>query len=202
MGSVPFSRISGEDLHDMCVRGDESAWRYLYNYVVKILRAGQWRLPVEVEDMAQQILCHLLAGSIDKVKHKHAFRAFVRRVAVNQVLDTLKKKRLMVVSYDREDVHREKIFACAAPAGPGPEEAAMGNCAAGSIEKALARLSDGCREVLSAYIDYKLGMIENYQALARQFGETMGTISSRINRCLGKLKQMPEIRQMTHKEPG
>jgi hypothetical protein len=64
------SQLGCQDLYGMCLRGDESAWAYIYNYVLTIARSPRFRLREAPEDMAQSIVCHLLEKGIDRL-HDH-----------------------------------------------------------------------------------------------------------------------------------
>jgi len=196
MYTINYSEVSNEDLYEMCIQGNDMAWHYLYNYVRKIIRSKGLRLLEDPEDMAQNIICHLLSGAIDKVKEKQAFRSFVKTVAVNKVLDSFKKKQVSTFSYDAEDAFTEQIFFEDGTNNPGAEERMISNSTAKIIHNALKTLSDKCEMILSGYIEYKMGIIENYKVLAQNFGETIGTISSRINRCLEKLKNQADIKKI------
>ncbi|MCD4677400.1 MAG: RNA polymerase sigma factor [Desulfobacula sp.] len=196
MYAINYSQVSNEDLYEMCIQGNDTAWHYLYNYVLKIIRSKGWRLRDDPEDMAQNIICHLLSGAIDKVNKKKSFRSFVKTVAVHKVLDSFKKKQVSTFSYDAEDAFTEQIFFEDGANMPGAEEKIISNSTEKIIHNALKTLSDKCKIVLSRYIEYKMGIIENYKALAKIFGETIGTISSRINRCLEKLKNQADIKKI------
>lgn len=95
-----FSQTSCQDLYQMCLRGDEAAWAYLYNYVLSIARSPRFRLRETPEDIAQSIVCHLLEKGIDRLKDSRAFRAYVRRVSVNLILDSFKRKVVYTQSLD------------------------------------------------------------------------------------------------------
>lgn len=191
-----FKDISSQDLYEMCVRGEESAWHYLYNYIRKIIVKKQGRYSEPVDDMAQNVVCHLLNGAIDRVRDKAAFRGFVRRVTVNLLLDDVKKRRILTLSYDQEEtpVDMERFD------GPqslfSPEDQSIAGSTVGLIRRVLGQMSEKCRQVLARYMEYQMGGIKNYQELAKIFGEPVGTVSSRINRCLIKLKNRQEIKKI------
>ena len=189
-----FKEISNSDLHQMCLRGDESAWTYIYNYSLCIARNPRWRLRDSPEDTAQGIVCHLLGKGIDQVKDPNAFRGFVGTLARNFILDSFKKRELPCKSLngglheDDDRVHDPKSHA------PGPEELAFENSLLQIIDDGLATLSEQCRNALNGYIDYKMGLYESYGALAQKFQVEVGTLSSKITRCLKQLKQVKTIK--------
>ena len=54
------------------------------------------------------------------------------------------------------------------------------------LRKALAGLSDGCRELLGRRYDEEL----SYQEIARQLGVKEGTLRVRLQRCLASLPRI------------
>ena len=178
----------------MCLRGDESAWGYLYNYVLAIIRSPRFRLRESPEDMAQSIICHLLDKGIDRVKDSRAFRAYVRRVAVNLVLDSFKKKALNTLSLDVQ-ADDDNVAPLDPPSSnPGPEDVAMGVGFVQTLHDEMEKLPEKCQVVLNHYIDYKMGRYDSYSALAAQIGKSIGTLSSQVKRCLDILRRAGAIK--------
>ena len=194
--TINFKDISSQDLYEMCMRGEETAWHYLYNYVRKIIVEKQGRYSEPVEDMAQNVVCHLLNGAIDRVRDKEKFRGFVRRVTVNLLLDDVKKRRVQTFSYDREDTGVDIDRYAGSGTCFGAEDMSIAESTVGVLRRVLGQMSEMCRRVLARYIEYQTGGIRNYQELAKIFGEPVGTVSSRINRCLVKLKNRQEIKKI------
>lgn len=177
----------------MCLRGDEAAWAYLYNYVLSIARSPRFRLRETPEDMAQSIVCHLLEKGIDRLKDSRAFRAYVRRVSVNLILDSFKRKMLYTQSLDGTP-DEQKAPLEPVSHNPGPEDVALGVDFARILQAEMARLPDNCQAVLNHYIDYKMGQYESYKALAAKIGKSIGTLSSQVKRCMDVLRQAEPIR--------
>jgi RNA polymerase sigma factor (sigma-70 family) len=189
-----FSEVSNPDLYQMCFRGDESAWGYLYNYVLKITRSPRFRLRETPEDMAQSIICHLLDKGIDRLKDHRAFRAYVRRVSVNLIIDSFKKKILNTLSLDAQDTDEKATPIEPVSGKPGPEDVALGTGLVEILQKELKNLPEKCRGVLDLYIDYKMGQYKSYKALAEKVGKTIGTLSSQVKRCLDMLRKAEPLR--------
>ena len=189
-----FSDLSGDDLHEMCLRGDQAAWKYIYNYVLAIARSPRWRLRETPEDMAQSIVCHLLDKGIERVKTKRAFRSFVRRVAVNFILDSFKGKAFFALSLDMGEDDDERPFPTPAATDPDPESLTMGHEFSEIIDQGIESWPRDAGRYWGAYVDYKMGKYRSYKALAEKFGAGIGTLSSRIKRCLDKLRMIGRIR--------
>jgi len=189
-----FSQISNKDLYQMCLRGEESAWEYVYNYVLMISRSPRWRLRDTPEDMAQSIVCHLLKKGIDQVRDQNAFRSFIKTVAVNFILDSFKKNYVKAGSLDSSDYNEGRSDFDVKSGNPGPEDLALEKELNRVLHQAIYSLSKKCQPILEAYIEYKKGRYKSYKVLAEKFGKTIGTLSSQIKRCLDLLRLNDEIR--------
>jgi len=187
--------MADTDLYNRCLRGDEEAWMQVYEFVYRI--TGRFRNPwLGREDMAQEIVSHLLTKGIDQVRNPAAFTGFVRVVARRFILDLLKKKRLQITSVNavgrRGDDGRTWDPPCPQP---GPAARTLGNSLLQTVQEGIASLSKKCRKVLTAYIAYKKdGKYSSYEELAAALHLKIGTLSSRITRCLEQLAQIPAIK--------
>lgn len=190
-----FSKVSNEDLYQMCLRGDEPAWGFLYNYVRFFVRKLGWDLHESLEDITQGILGHLLEKGIDQLKEQAAFRGYVKRVAVNYILDNEKKKRVKTVSLNDDCDDSETPPIQPVSPGPGPEEQKMGAELGAALTRAINSLAQSCQEVLEAYIDYKMGVYKDYQSLAAALGKAVGTVSSQVKRCIDQLRMHQPLRE-------
>ena len=191
---MDFSQLPNTDLHQMCLRGDDAAWGYIYNYVLKIARSPLWRLRESPEDMAQGIVCHLLGKGIDQVHDPKAFRGFVCAVAKNFIRDSFKKHELQCSSLsDGQDEEDDRGHDPESHA-PGPEELVFEDALLLAIKNGLDALSEQCRNTLNIYIDYRMGRYQSYTCFAEKFGVGVGTLSSRVTRCLEKLRQVKTIK--------
>ena len=191
---MDFSRVKNEDLYQMCLRGDDSAWTYVYRYALAIARSPRWKLRDSPEDMAQSIVCHILTKGLDQVRAPKAFRGFIRRLAVNFILDHLKKKGLSYQSLSGEGPDGEDWEYEPASENPGPEDLFFGSEFFQLLDRATSSLPKKCRDTLKGYRDYKLGEFDSYKSLAKHFGLSIGTLSSQIKRCLDRLLGVKEIK--------
>jgi DNA-directed RNA polymerase specialized sigma24 family protein len=84
---IDFTQVTDRNLLEMCKRGDDDAWRYLYAFVLAICSWSRYRgsLHAEPEDLAQEIVLHLLDKAMAELKSGDSFRAFVKRVTVNRI---------------------------------------------------------------------------------------------------------------------
>jgi RNA polymerase sigma factor (sigma-70 family) len=192
---MKFSDISNEELYQMCLQGNEGAWRYVFNYVLAVARSPKWRLRDTPEDLAQGIVCRLLER-IDRVREPKAFRGFIRQVAVHFVLDHVRGLRPGLESLDARDPgdDRREVPEPVSE-NPGPEDLVLGSSLLQTLQRAVERLAPRCRKAVSAYMDYKAGVYASYKALAKALGKSIGTLSAQIKRCLDELRRVDGIRQ-------
>ena len=188
--------ISNEELYEMCLSSDESAWEYLYNYVLQITWWPKWNLRGSQEDLAQSIILFLMEKGIHKVEVKASFRNFVKKVAINKIKDSFKSPAIerksiedQITTQDGESLTAQYPFNA-----PSPEDVAMEKDLQSLIEKVLKKMPDHCASLLKEYFKYKLGYIEDYNELSAIMNRPIGTISAQIRRCLNTLTKQKEIR--------
>lgn len=189
--------ITDEELYEMCLSGDESAWEYLYNHVLQITWWPKWNLRDSQEDLAQSITLFLMDKGIHKVAVKASFRNFVTKVAINKIKDSFKSPIIMRKSIEDPITTQdgESLTAQYTLNDPSPEDVAMDKDLQSLIEKVLKRMPDHCSSVLREYFRYKLGYIEDYNELSTILNRPIGTISAQIKRCLNTFSKQKEIRE-------
>lgn len=191
--TLDYKLVGNEDLYAMCQRGDQGAWGHVYGYVLAIARRPQWNLREAPEDMAQSIVLFLLEEGIHKAKEPAAFRGFVKRVAVNKILDSFKKPNPGMESIHPSSLEGERHVD--PPSEElGPEETAICRNLMRTISRLLDDLPDYCRKAVPGYFRFRLGMVESYQELSELLGASVGTISAQVKRCMDMLAKCPELR--------
>jgi RNA polymerase sigma factor (sigma-70 family) len=181
------------NLYQRCLRGDEDAWEYIHNFVHFIVGRKCRTLRFNIDDMAQEIVYHLLNKGIDSVKNPAAFCGYIKKVTTNYICDRFRKKILFTVSLDNRYDDDRPVWEPASPA-PGPLALTMERNLSELIDKGIALLSQKCQEALNGYIAWKKdGKYADYEDLARSMGLKVSTLSSRVTRCLEKLINIPEI---------
>lgn len=187
--------MDGEALYHACLQGDMDAWKYVYGYVAKIVRASRWNLsgPEARDDQAQEIVCHLLDRGLEKVREPAAFKGYIRMVAINRILDGFRKKCLKTISIDIGTGDDRPVIEPVCPR-PGPVTLTRQRCLLETINEAIATLSEKCKSTLNGYIAYKQGDYQDYATLAGKLQVSVGTLSSRVNRCLAELRQISTVK--------
>ncbi len=195
---IDYNSIPDEDLYGMCLEGDEGAWRYIYAYVLSICQWKKWGLKIDSEDLAQQVVLHLLEKAVKQVKEKTKFRNFLKIVTINKIKDRFKQAFLQrekpVLSGVNKYGEERKIEIM----DPKPlhEKTLIQLEMVTTIDKAIDRLPESCQRVVHEYLKFKMGFYEDYSELSKVLKLHIPTISSKVRRCLDKLLEMKEIKEL------
>jgi RNA polymerase sigma factor (sigma-70 family) len=193
---IDFNGVPDEDLYGMCIRGDEGAWQYMYNYILTICKWKKWNLADEPEETAGEIVLHLIDKAIRKIKDKNSFRNFVKTITVNKIKDGFKKVSMGSID-DPVKTRKGDDFVPEHPdPNPGHDTILMNIEIASVIDNAVGKLSADCRRVVTEYLKFKTGLYDDYKELSRVLKMPVPTISSKVRRCLDKLVQFKEIREL------
>jgi len=196
--SINYQALPAEDLHQMCLRGDQGAWTFIYNYVLAICRWKKWNLRDDPQDLAQAIVIHLIEKGIDNLRDEKAFLAFVKRLAVNHILDSFKTPNPRMCSLDQPqkdgkgDEYNEEY---PDPKSSLEQEAELREMIE-VIDRYFCRIPKYCRSVLTCYFQMKLGLYQDYQEISRVLKSPVGTISAQVRRCLNAFIRIKEIREL------
>ena len=192
---IDFKVLADRDLYGMCLAGDEKAWEYLYNYILKI--ASGWRLG-RPEDVAGQVTLELLEGRLETIQKKDRFRYFVKLMTNSRIKDDLKSARAREVPIYRPSAEDdgEEIDPRAGCHEPDQEERLNSMEVAAIVDAAVEKLSTICRRVIREYLRFKMGLYEDYQELSGILGMSVPNISSRVTRCMKTLVGFKEIQSL------
>jgi RNA polymerase sigma factor (sigma-70 family) len=192
---IDFKTMPDEDLLGMCMAGDENAWKYLYNYILRICE--WWRLSCPA-DVAGKVTLELLEGRLGTLRKKDRFRHFVKMLTQSRIKDYLKSAQAREVAIIRpsEEDGEEEIDPRAGHHEPEQEERL--NCmeVMAIVDAAVEKLSTICRQVIREYLKFKIGLYEDYQELSRVLGMSVPNISSRVTRCMKTLVGFKEIQSL------
>ncbi len=178
-----------------CLDGDEAAWADLYRSFYPQIRFvvgwKKWGFSVnEVEDGIQEVFTELIR-SLGNFRSESRLTTFVERLARNRCISHLRKKSALKRPKETYNVELEE--------GRGeegmsrhhvisqdgdPEGALMASEQFQDLQKALAEMPEGCRRIIS--LRYYRQM--SYQEICTVLELPLGTVCSRLKRCLSKLK--------------
>ncbi|MBM4305228.1 MAG: sigma-70 family RNA polymerase sigma factor [Deltaproteobacteria bacterium] len=195
---IDYKAIPDEDLFVMCCEGDEGAWEYTYNYILAICRWKTWNLKAEAKEMAQQVTLHLMENAIKKVKERTKFRNFVTKMTINKIKDSFKSKWRKRVPIDKVyvDEDGEEFSQEIADPLPSHEKVLIDLEIVSVVDAAILKLPAPCRVIVREYLNFKMGLYQDYRELSRVLKMKIPTISSMARRCLNKLIALKEIREL------
>lgn len=193
-----WSQLKCQDLYVLCLRGDEAAWGYLYNYILKISAALGGPKNDGARDEAHSIVVKLLNRGLQRVNRPQAFRAYVRTAIQNHFKDKWRCRSPRTTSLTAGDP-KDGSGALDLPSSyPDPDAIMGGKSLYELVDAHLAQLSRECRQLLETYVAYKTnrypGRYPDYKTIARKLNLPQGTLASRIKRCLDQLRAFPKIR--------
>lgn len=194
-----FNKISDTDLYEMCIRWEQPAWAYVYNFIINIIRMKQINLKQEPHDIAHDIVEKLLDGGIKKVREKNKFRNYLKKATANRTIDASRKameKKEESMDKPVEGEEGEKMEQIYAAEDCSPEEQAIRKNKLEVIEKAIDSLPMNCRKLLKEYFKYKLGFYRDYSELTQVLNKPKGTISVEVGRCIKTLRQNSNLREL------
>jgi RNA polymerase sigma factor (sigma-70 family) len=174
--------LSDQDLVRACREGRPDAWTALVErfsrYVYAI--AGQaYRLSdADAEEVFQEVFARTYEH-LDRLRSDEAIRPWIGQLTRRLAIDRLR-------AGSREQLGDATLEGMADEAGPQLERIEI----ALSVHAAMRTLPEHCQEILDRFF----ARDESYQEIAAALDLPMGTIASRINRCLKKLRdQLGEL---------
>jgi RNA polymerase sigma factor (sigma-70 family) len=195
---IDFNRVTDEDLYGMCSSGDENAWEYLFNYVLRICEWKKWTLKDQPEEMAQSILFHLIDKAMEKVKYRDKFRNFVKMTAINRIKDSFKDPTLKHRPLEKKikSSKGEEFVPDYPDDTPSQDMLFIRFEIVSIVDSAIEKLPSHCRKVVKEYLNFKIGLYESYAELSKVLKLPIPTISSKVSRCLAILIEFKEIKQL------
>jgi RNA polymerase sigma-70 factor (ECF subfamily) len=179
--------MSDQDLVRACRDGDERAWallverfsRYVYAIVIQA-----YRLPLhDAEDVFQEVFTRTYEHLGD-LRSDDAIRPWIGQLTRRLAID-----RLRLGQREQPGVEAVELIEAEASQELERLEIALG------VREAIATLPENCQEILDRF--FARG--ESYQEISETLQIPMGTIASRISRCLTKLRRQLDDR---HDDPA
>ena len=197
---INFNAIPDEDLYGMCVRGDEDAWQYIYNYIYRcitgVCKGKDWKLKDDYDEMAQEVTVHLIEKALKKVREKNKFRNFLRVMTINKIKDSFKTAATVSIDKPVRTKKGEEFIPDYSDPKPLHDKNLMNLETVSIVDNAIKKLSADCQKVVNEYLKFKLGLYEDYKELSKVLKMPIPTISSSVRRCLNKLIDFKEIKAL------
>ena len=176
MKAALVTETSDADLVKACRAGDERAWgllverfsRYVYAIAVQAYRLSAH----DAEDVFQEVFARTFEH-LDRLNSDEAIRPWIGQLTRRLSID-----RLRIAKREAVDEGVLEQIDGRADAELGQIELAL------AVRAAMQALPDHCQEILDRF--FARG--ESYHEIAGALEIPMGTIASRISRCLAKLR--------------
>lgn len=187
--------VQEKELIDRCLSGDQSAWSELYQkFYPKIRYVVGWKRwgfsQADVEDGIQEVFTELVR-SLPKFRQESKLSTFVERLARNRCISHLRKmsalkrpKETFGVELEEgkgeEGMSRHHLIS----EHGDPEGDFLASEKHSQLSEALTELSESCQHVIA--LRYFRQM--SYQEICSVMELPLGTVCSRLKRCLAKMK--------------
>jgi RNA polymerase sigma-70 factor (ECF subfamily) len=173
--------LTDAELVHRCREGDANAWnelverfsRYVYAIAVRGFRLREH----DAEDVFQEVFARVY-DRLDSLRDDSAVRPWIAQLTRRLCLDRL--------AVNAREEPSEEIEA------PEQEQTVAELDEAFAVNEALAALPDNCREILDRFF----ARDESYRTIGDELGLPPGTIASRISRCLRRLRELLEGRNV------
>lgn len=99
--------IRSEEFVDRCKKGDTSAFSALYHLHAKEVYNTIYRLVQhtgEAEDLLQEVFVAAFQA-IHRFENTGGFRAWIKRIAINQSISWIRKRKMRLVELEDKDTH-------------------------------------------------------------------------------------------------
>jgi RNA polymerase sigma-70 factor (ECF subfamily) len=179
-GTAGVSSLSDRDLVRACRKGSESAWAELVQrfsrYVYAIASQAYRLADHDADDVFQEVFTRTYEH-LGRLRDDEAIRPWIGQLTRRLAIDRLRASS------------RERPEADAPDVPQGSEETELERIElALSVRAAMATLPEHCREILDRFFARE----QSYLEISTTLGIPMGTIASRISRCLTKLREQLE----------
>jgi RNA polymerase sigma factor (sigma-70 family) len=172
---------SDSELVQACRRKDEVAWtllverfaRYVYAIATQAYRLSEH----DADEVFQEVFARTYEH-LDRLRSDEAIRPWIGQLTRRLAIDRLRAAR-------REQLGEEALQRVEGQADESMERVEE----AVAVHAAMATLPENCQDILDRF--FARG--QSYQEIARALELPMGTIASRISRCLVKLRRALEM---------
>ena len=179
VGPVP----SDAEIVALCRAGDEEAWRLLverFSRYVYAIATRAFRLREhDAEDVFQEVFARTYQH-LDRLRDDEAIRPWIGQLTRRLCIDLLRAR-------SRE----EPLESAPEPAGADETIAEVEEAL--TVHEALTSLPEHCGEILDRFF----ARDESYATIGDDLDLPAGTVASRISRCLAKLREQLEGRNLT-----
>jgi RNA polymerase sigma factor (sigma-70 family) len=177
------SESRGEDsaLIQRALRGDQGAFQRLrqkyydaiYNLIYRMVRN-----PDEVQDLTQEAFIKAFT-SLESFNEEYAFSTWLYKIATNNCIDYIRRKKLLTFSIDKPIESKDSDFMFELPdTGPEPDQELISTQRKKMLEEAMSSLPPKYRQVIiMRHVEEK-----EYAEIAKALKLPLGTVKAHIFR--------------------
>jgi RNA polymerase sigma factor (sigma-70 family) len=184
-----------EQLVESCIKGDAAAWEQLYRthypLVRRVVGWNKWGFSsAEVEDGTQEVFLEVIR-SLPRFRGEAGLATFISRLARNRCISNLRKRTAAKrgreeLGYVFEEPQEGQPRALAIESGPGPEESHIADVESSMLTRGIERLGQECQQIIRLRYFHQ----QSYNEICALLELPLGTVCSRLKRCLTRLKDM------------
>lgn len=189
--SRPRSDVSDKALIDACLKGEKYAWDALIQRYVALIYSTCVRsglTPADSEDVAQDV-CVILLDHLADVRDTGKLSSWLISTAKREVWRFQKRKGLKLASELGEtEWALDSGEALNIEAAESPEAEVLALTEQQLVRKAMAKLQDRCRRLLTLL--YCVDDPASYAEIAEELSLPVGSIGPTRARCLQSLRKL------------
>lgn len=159
--------------------GDSSAWEDLVERYGQLVFANCRAVGADAslaQDVSQLVWMRLLTR-LDTIREPSKVKGWLAIVARNATRSELRKRK--------PTIDLEKLFALEDPEAPAPEDELVRQTDKHAVRRALAQISERCRELLTLLFSADM----SYDEISALTGTPIGSIGPTRQRCLSALSR-------------
>lgn len=166
-----------DELVERCKLGDSASYETLYRQYAKAMYNTSLRIvnnSADAEDVLQEAFVDAFR-SLNDFNYRSTFGAWLKKIVINKSINILRKRKMDLVELDQTNA-----FALTDDDGPDEQELQF---KVEQVKKAIQKLADGYRTVLSLYL------LEGYdqEEISEILGITHNTVRTQYVRAKQKL---------------
>jgi RNA polymerase sigma-70 factor (ECF subfamily) len=190
--------LEEDKLIDYAIDGVEQAWNEIYRrYHGRVKRVVAWQKwgfrPAEVEEVTQEVFLELIKA-LPNFRQEASLATFLTRLTKNKCISILRRKGAQkrakeefgfVFEEKKSDDDDERFLHVESTMG-SPEDELIFDEDSIELMKSLKQLSAECRDIIKKRYYDDL----SYKEICDELGLPLGTVCSRLKRCLLRLKEI------------
>ena len=181
-----MSEVSDSELVRRCMRGDDDAYRLLVQRHERPVYHIIWRMVANTEDardLTQETFVKVFRA-LDQFDQNRTFSYWINKIAANQAIDFLRKRRLRTVSIDVDPDDDERRPPILRDGAPLPDRLLEQHKTREYLGRLVERLAPHYRVV----VHLRHHQQRSYEEIAEMLDLPLGTVKARLHRAHHQLR--------------